>query len=127
MDSQALSQLFPEDLYQYSSPIVVVLPKDWTSYSDEEQMLLRKILASVKVDINTVQMVARPLVDLKALQIYRPSKILLFGADSTDGNLHLYQSTTAQGFIVIRADDLSVLDDQKKKDLWLSLRQMFGI
>lgn len=127
MDSQALSQLFPEDLYQYSTPIVVVLSKDWTSYSEEEQMLLRKILASVKEDINSVQMVARPLVDLKALQIYRPSKILLFGADSTDGNLHLYQSTRAQGFIVIRADDLTALDEQKKKNLWLALQQMFGI
>ena len=127
MDSQALSQLFPEDLYQYSTPIVVVLAKDWTSYSEEEQMLLKKILGSVKVDINSVQMVAKPLIDLKALQVYRPSKILLFGANSADDNLPLYQSATAQGFILIRADDLSVLDEQKKKNLWLALRQMFGI
>ena len=127
MDSQALSQLFPEDLYQYNTPIVVVLSKDWSSYSGEEQMLLRKILSSVNVDINTVQMVTGALVDLKALQIYRPSKIFLFGANATDGNLPLYQSTTAQGFMVIRADDLSVLDDQKKKNLWVGLRQMFGI
>lgn len=127
MDSQALSQLFPEDLYQYNTPIVVVLSKDWASYPEEEQMLLRKILGSVKVDINTVQMVARPLVDLNALQIYRPAKILLFGANSSDGNLPLYESTTAQGFTVIRADDLSVLDEQRKKNLWLALQQMFGI
>ena len=122
-----MSQLFPEDLYQYSSPLVVLVSKDWSSYSEEQQMLLKKILGSVKVDIQTVQMLVRPSVDLKALQIYRPTKVLMFGVNSSDGDLPLYQATTAQGFMVIRADDLSVLDDQKKKNLWLALRQMFGI
>jgi hypothetical protein len=125
--NQALSQLFQEELYHYTSPFVVVLSKEWTSYSEEDQMLLRKILGSVKVDFNTIQIVAQPLIDLKALQIYRPSKILMFGANCTDGDVALYQSIPAQGFTVIRADDLSVLDEQKKKNLWLALRQMFGI
>jgi len=127
VDPYALAQLFPEDLYHYSSPLVVVLSRDWPSYSDEEQMLLKKILSSVKVDIPTVQMVVRPSVDLKTLQIYRPTKVLMFGVNSSDGDVPLYQATTAQGFMVIRADDLSVLDDQKKKNLWLALRKMFGI
>jgi hypothetical protein len=30
------------------------------------------------------------------------------------------------GFRVIRADDLHELDDDRKKNLWLALRQMFG-
>ena len=127
MQPQALSQLFQEDLYHFNTPVIVVLSRDWRFYSEEEQMLLRKIVGSVKLDINTIQMVARPLLDLKALQIYRPSKILLFGANAADADLPMYQSTTAQGFIVIRADDLSALDDEKKKNLWLALRQMFGI
>lgn len=127
MDPYALSQLFPEDLYQYSSPLVVLLSKDWASYSDEEQTLLKKILSSVKVDIHTVQISARPSVDLKALQVFRPTKVLMFGVNSSGGDLPLYQAITAQGFMVIRADDLTALDDQKKKNLWLALRQMFGI
>ena len=107
--------------------MVVVLSKDWASYSQEELTLLRKILTSVKVDIDTVPVIVRRSIDLNALQIYRSPKVLMFGADSANGDLPLYQATTAQGFTVIRADDLSALDDQRKKNLWLALRQMFGM
>ena len=109
---------------------VVAEPKintfSWESYSNEEQLLLNKILTSVKVDVNAVQIVVQPVVEFAALQIYSPEKVLIFGSAMTE-DIGLYQSASAQGFIVIRADDLSLLDDQKKKNLWIALRQMFGL
>lgn len=126
MNPQALPHLFQEELYNFNTAVVVVLTQPWQRYSGDEQALLKKILSSVKVDINAVQMVAQPSIDLQTLHIYSPSRVLLFGATPTD-NLPLYQAHTAQGFTVIRADDLGAFDEQKKKNLWLALRQMFGV
>jgi hypothetical protein len=106
--------------------MVVVLPRSWESYTSDEHKLLNKILTSVKVDINAVQIIVQPALDLSALHIYSPARVLIFGAQTTE-EIRLYESTAAQGFIVIRADDLSLLDDQKKKNLWVALRQMFGL
>ena len=118
--------LFQEELYQFAAPVTVVLPRGWDSYPSDEQMLLRKILTSVKVDMNAVQLLVRPSVELKVLRVYGATRILVFGCE-TGEDIPLYQQTTAQGLIVIRADDLNVLDEQKKKNLWIALRQMFGI
>ena len=126
MSPQALPHLFQEDLYSFRSQLIVVLSKNWESYKEEEQMLLRKILSSVKVDINAVLIIAQPVIDLKVLQTYTPSRVLVFGSTPNE-ELPSYQATSAQGFTVIRADDLNELDDQRKKNLWLALRQMFGV
>lgn len=125
-DPSVLSHLFQEDLYLFSAPVVVVLPKPWESYDPEEQTLLQKILTSVKIDIGAVQMVVHPSIELASLKVFSPSRVLIFGS-SIQEDIPLYEATAAQGFIAIRADDLSMLDDQKKKNLWLALRQMFGV
>lgn len=126
MNPEAVPYLFQEELYAFSTSVVVVLPRPWQDYGAEEQTLLTKILTSVKIDINAVQIVVRPSVDLQTLRVYSPSRVLLFGVTPNE-DLPLYQSQTAQGFTVIRADDVGALDDQRKKNLWLALRQMFGI
>ena len=71
-------------------------------------------------------MVVHPSMDLESLKVFSPSRVLIFGSNLQE-DVPLYQATAAQGFIVIRADDLSMLDDQKKKNLWLALRQIFGV
>lgn len=106
--------------------MIVVLPQTWDAYGADQQTLLQKILTSVKVDMNAIQIVVQPSVELKSLQVYSPARVLVFGCDTRE-DIPLYKETTAQGFMVIRADDLNMLDDQKKKNLWLALRQMFGI
>lgn len=126
MNSAVLTQLFQEDLYRFGSPVIVVLPRAWQEYNSEEQLLLHKILTSVKVDINSVQLIVRPAVDMNSLRIYAPAKVLIFGATPAEA-IEKYQQLPAQGFTVIWADDLSALDEQKKKNLWVALRQMFGV
>jgi len=76
--------------------------------------------------MDTVQMVVQPLADLQSLQTFSPSKVLIFGCDTRE-DIPYYKETPSQSFTVMRADDLSQLDDQKKKNLWIALRQMFGI
>jgi hypothetical protein len=126
LNSAALTQLFQEDLYRFGSPVIVVLPKAWHEYTSEEQLLLKNILTSVKVDINAVQLIVRSSVDMNSLRVYAPAKALIFGLQTPDA-IEKYQNLPAQGFTVIWADDLAALDDQKKKNLWVALRQMFGV
>jgi hypothetical protein len=116
--------LFHEDLYSFNTPVIVVLSKPWQSYSADQQKLLEKILTSVKLDINSIQLVVQQRLELKALLTYSPGRVLIFGSETSE-DIAFYQQITAQGFIVIRADDLSALDDQKKKNLWIVLREMF--
>ena len=126
MNPEALTHLFQEELYRFSNPVAVVLPKPWESYVAEEQLLLKKILTSVKTDFNAIGMVVQPSVDLKSLSHFNPERVLVFGCEITD-DIPFYQETAAHGFMVVRADDLSLLDDQKKKNLWAALRKMFGM
>jgi len=126
VNPEALSHLFQEELYRFSSPIIVVVSKGWDQYTGEEQLLLKKILTSVKVDINAVHIIVQSNLELKSLASYTPERVLIFGSQTSE-DIPMYKDTPAQGFTVIRADDLGVLDDQKKKSLWLALRQMFGV
>jgi len=126
VNASALPYLFQEELYQFQTPVVVVLARAWATYTDEEHALLKKIISSLKVDFNAVQLVSGPVIDLQSLHIYAPGKVLVFGSEVVQP-VEKYQQTSAQGFTVIRADDLDALDDQKKKNLWVTLRPVFGV
>jgi hypothetical protein len=126
VNSLAYDQLFQEEVYHFSAPVAVVLSKSWDAYTSDEQLLLRKILSSVKVDLNAVQLLSRASLRLESLKIFSPARVLVFGSEIENDDVPLYQSTPAQGFRVIRADDLTALDDQRKKSLWNALRLMFG-
>lgn len=122
----ATSPLFQEEIYQYDTQVMVVLAKAWEEYTSEQQRLLEKILTSVKIDIHSVQMISLPIVSLTSLTNFAPARVLIFGS-ATKEDIGLYQQTPAQGFIVVKADDLTQLDDSRKKNLWMALRPMFGV
>lgn len=103
---------------------MVVTAKPWETYSPDERALLAKILASVRLSMASVQIVTQPALSLASLAAYAPSKVLVFGAQS---DLKSYETVQAQGFTVLRADDLPALDDARKKNLWLALKTMFGV
>jgi hypothetical protein len=126
VNAQLSAYLFQEEIYHFHTDVVVIIPEPWASYSAEEYRLLNKILTSVKLDIHSVTVVVQPSFDLQALKAYAPAKVLIFGSSTTD-SIAFYEKIAAQGFTVIRADDLRALDDQKKKNLWLALRQMFDV
>ncbi|MBT1695754.1 hypothetical protein KK083_02620 [Fulvivirgaceae bacterium PWU4] len=125
MSQSAFTHLFQETLYQLPPRVVVVTAKPWETYSTDERALLAKILASVRLGLASVQIVTQPVLALASLAAYAPSKVLVFGAQSE--GMKSYETIQAQGFTVIRADDLSALDDVRKKNLWLALKTMFGV
>lgn len=126
VDSSVVPHLFQEALYHFTSPAVVVLRREWVEYSEGERQLLQKILTSVHVDMNAALMLARPVLDFDELNIHAPSHVFVFGSQ-LPADVQKYQPQKAHGFDVIAADDLDALVDQKKKDLWAALKQMFSV
>lgn len=126
MARTSLAYMFQEDLYQFTASIVVVLGRAWETYTSDERELLQKILNSVKVDINAVHIVAEGSTNLESLRPFAPSRVLIFGTQVKE-DIPSYEDTVVRGFRVIRAHDLHELDDDRKKNLWLALRQMFGV
>ena len=126
MKESLLTHLFQEDIYHFSHPVIIVLPRPWNTYTSEDHALLHKILTAVKVSMDSVSMIVQPQLNLKMLDRFSPERVLAFGTEGEE-DVTLYQETSAQGFTVIRAEDLHQLDEQKKKNLWAGLRKMFGV
>lgn len=124
MNSSALPYLYQEELYQVTGKILVVLARPWEQYTEEEKVLLSRILSSVKLNTAAAHIIVQNTLSLASLRTYNISRVLVFGASA---DITAYQAVQVQGFSVIRADDLSHLDDQKKKNLWMALKTMFGL
>jgi DNA polymerase III psi subunit len=122
----SLGYLYQEELYAQRAKVLVVLPSGWNELSEEHQLLLKKILGSVKLDLAAVQIVTCPEFELADLTAYSPHQIIAFGS-VFKGSTAQYQPFSHQGVSIIQADSLHTLDDPKKKSLWVGLKQMFNI
>jgi DNA polymerase III psi subunit len=120
-----LPHLYQETLYHITPRVAVVVSKPWDNYSADDKALLSKILASVKLNLAMVQVIAMPVLSFTSLQAYNPAKVIIFGSQAE--GIKSYEAVQAQGFTVLRADDLPQLDDAKKKSLWLALKTVFGL
>jgi hypothetical protein len=124
--SSVLENLYSEELYQVPSKVIVVVPKPWKEITEDERIVLSKMLVAVKLSMAAVHIVARPQFSLEDFRAFPFQKVLAFGADFS-GSSKLYEHLSINGTSVILADALGQLDDAKKKSLWQALRQMFGI
>ena len=124
MSTALIENLYTEELYQIPGKVVIVLSKSWADILPEHQVQLSKILAALKLNLNTVQIINWSSLD--AILSLSPSKVISFGVVlKPDSNF--YEALTHQGISLIQADTLDQLDDVKKRNLWLSLKTMFGI
>ena len=122
----SLEYLYQEELYADRANILIVLAQGWNELSEENQLLLKKILGSVKLDLAAVQIITSQEFNLVDLKAYSPQQIIAFGS-KLKGSSAQYQLLSEEGISIIQADSLSSLDDPKKKSLWIALKQMFNI
>lgn len=125
MNHAVYTHLFSEDLYRPTPGVIIVLAKKWEDYTPAHKTLLTKILGSVKLSVASVKIISQSTLALASLSVFSPSNVIVFGSQS-DG-FSAYETTSAQGFTILKADDLPQLDDAKKKSLWLALKTMFSI
>ncbi len=117
--------VYSEELYRLPAKVIVLLPVPWETLADDQVTLLRKILGSVKLSLEGVQLICRKQADLADLNVFNPAAIISFGV-ALNLNSELYQVIQAGSLQVIQSDDLSTLDDVKKKSLWNALKQAFN-
>jgi hypothetical protein len=126
LSTAVYENLYQEELYNIRTSLLVVLNREWNTITEDEKTLLSKILGSVRVSPASTQILARPTLSINSLKTLSPAKVIVFGS-VLDEAVTPYQNHSVDGVSVIKADDLSQLDDVKKKNLWLALKQMFGV
>lgn len=125
MSESLAKYLYQEELYYVPPMVTVVLPRAWDEYTPADRELLEKILVNVGQSTAGVRMLTTNHLDLGQLGEGSTAKVLVFGSDVD--RLEPYVVSSAQGFTVLRADDLPALDQERKKKLWAGLREMFGV
>jgi hypothetical protein len=126
LNTLVAESLYQEDIYLIPGKTLILLPVEWDAVSQEERNTLSKILAAVKLKLEMVQIISRSTVSIETLLPFSPTRIISFGV-SLQPEVKPYDTTLLSDIKVIYADAIPALDDQKKRNLWLALRVMFGI
>lgn len=117
---------YTEEIYHISPPPTVIINKGWKELTEDEIALLSKILNSVRQSLASVKILEMPALDLSQMS-EKPAELICFGSQVT--GLQLYEVIETPETRLVVADNLSVLskDDQLKKRLWTSLKQLFSL
>lgn len=127
--SNPIEQLYQEELYNLGPKVLIIIPMQWDTLPESDQVLLSKILAFIKRSLSSVQVLASTEVDTNDLLVYRPSRIIAFGSliKASGKSIQSYQPYENDPVVVLQADSLDQLDDQKKKVLRNALKEMFQV
>lgn len=119
-----LETLYSEELYNIQGKVLIVISKPWSEIQDDERTLLGKILSAVKLSLSSVQIINRAEFSVADFKTYQPSNIVAFGA-TLKNSTKMYEKITAEGCAIVVADALDQLDDLRKRNLWITLKQLF--
>ena len=125
-ESSVFENLYTEELYRLPPSTLVLIDRPWSDVTEEERTLLSKILGSVKLSLSAVKILQRDHADVNDLGTLNSRKIISFGVDVNPVQKR-YEYVPIDGVHVIVSDSLADLDDTRKKQLWIALRQMFGM
>jgi len=119
-----LDTLYPDGVYKATSAPVVVLDRPWEKASNEERVLLGKILTAIRHSPESVTIQWQPALDLSQWKA-KPAKLIYFG--KTVKGIPLYEVITVHGTTLVAAEELSALLQQEgaRKKLWTALKTMF--
>jgi hypothetical protein len=121
-----LETIFQEDIYSIPAPLLIVLAKPWKELSEAELDTLSKMLKAVKLSLASVQIIVRTEFDKNDLSVFSPTRVLAFGASLTTP-FKYYENINSENTSIIISESLDQLDDQKKKSLWIALKDMFSL
>ncbi|MEJ1241600.1 hypothetical protein WBG78_25860 [Chryseolinea sp. T2] len=126
INSTIAKHIFHQDLYQLPHGVLVLIPCEWDKVTDTEQQLLAKILSSVKLSLAAVHIVTASSFTTADALIYEAKTILSFGVPFKGVN-QSYEVNTLDNVEIVYADAIGALDDLRKKNLWVALRQVFKL
>lgn len=126
MNKVEAEQIYIEDLYRLPGKTLVLLPLPWQSMPPSEIVLLSKILGSVKLSLDAVQVLSLSEADVESLKMYNPSYVLSFGSKLRP-ETNPFTTETVNGICIVQSEMLTDLDDVKKKSLWIALKEAFKL
>ena len=122
--SETILHAFTEELYSLTKKPIILIPISWSNLTPGEIELLQKILRSIKRNMDGVNILFRPKIDLEEVKIYSPSAILSFGSDvkqiPNTNELEYWD-----GIPCIKTNSLGSISDEEKTKLWSALQQAF--
>jgi hypothetical protein len=124
MEPNLLINLYQEELYKVKPKVLVIIARPWNELTEDEVKLLQKILTAVKLSLPAVQVVTMQEFSLDNFRNNQPSHIIAFGASFRDFD-KMYENISVNGISIVVAHELRLLDDTRKKNLWVTLKQIF--
>lgn len=125
-NQEILLQTFSEEIYKISNRVLIIIPVEWSALEPSQVDLLSKILGSVKLSLDTVQVLTKIEINLDELVELSPLAILAFGVDLKQIPDN-YKVKQYNGVPVVKAHALGLFNEEKKLSLWAALRQMFAL
>ena len=125
-ESPVFENLYQEELYVIPARTLVIIDRPWVDLTEDEKILLAKILGSIRLSAASVQILERNNLTASDLLPLNPKRVISFGVKITPVQ-KLYEYIPVDGMHILVADPLAALDDGRKKNLWLALKQMFGL
>jgi len=119
-----LENLYAEELYNLPPKVLIVISKPWSQIQEDEKTLLGKILSAVKLSLSSVQIINRAEFVVADFGAFRPNCIVAFGA-ILKNSTKMYEKVTDEQTAIVVADELRHLDDIRKRNLWLTLKEVF--
>jgi len=119
-----LENLYAEELYNLPPKVLIVISKPWSQIQEDEKTLLGKILSAVKLSLSSVQIINRAEFVVADFGAFRPNCIVAFGA-ILKNSTKMYEKVTDDQTAIVVADELRHLDDIRKRNLWLTLKEVF--
>lgn len=102
-----------------------MIPKAWSDIRDDEAVLLGKILNAVKLSLSSVQIITRTGFSVEDFRVYSPLAIISFGVPLKNSS-KMYEGLLIEGTSVVVSHQLEELDDIRKRNLWMTLKQVFN-
>jgi hypothetical protein len=116
--------LYQEEIYKIGPKLLIVIDKPWSEVSGDENILLEKILKALKLSLAAVQIQTTFQFSVEDFKIFSPSFIIAFGSKLKNSD-KMYEAIQMDGTTLVAADGLDNLDEVKKRNLWITLRQLF--
>lgn len=126
MNSVLFDSLFSEQLFAVPSQPVVVVNQPWEDIGVDERALLSKILAAIKLSLDSVTIKFQSSLDISSWR-QKPKRLIYFGG--LVKGVPQYEVIDANGVSIVASESLEDLlkNDASRKKLWQALKAQFSL
>jgi len=126
MNQEVFDTTYQEEIFQIKPKSVVVINEVWEKLGEKERELLSKIIAALKISIDSITIVSQPTLDITSFA-GKANKLIYFG-DSPVG-ISRYEVLESGDLPFVCSENLTQLIDNEasRKQLWIALKRLFTV